>query len=271
MAEKVKDWDEHLYDSKTTSCGSSSSGNTPQEDDISEVTLKIHMKSRANRTGKKLNKRTKSHKLGQVRRESLVHSQGAKKEKKIAGKTLTLHNLIMARRWDEIVNRCEQHPHEAKRWTETKSSKSGTIIFRKLPIHTALWYNAPEKCIHALLQAYPDSVKKPDEFGRLPLHCAVSKLTSLDTVDSIIEMYPVGLTMADSKGMLPLHRAKATGAKREIFNYLFDAYPAAISKPDVHGRLPNDYITKLGSTTLIPSDKSCLAVSDKLESFLIVE
>lgn len=160
---------------------------------------------------------------------------------------LPLHELVLLRQWGAADARCKQFPKEADA-VDIHRNKKGVVIFRKLPIHSALMYNAPGGFIMNLLHSYPKCAQEKDEKGRLPLHCAISQARSVDLIMAIIKLYPDAVEIADSKGMLPLHKAMTVfecGSKDKVVDVLISEYPDAMNKSDNYGRLPSDYTVKV--------------------------
>jgi ankyrin repeat protein len=97
-----------------------------------------------------------------------------------------------------------------------------------LPIHTACSSCAPIKVIKALLQAFPDGVSYPDNYGNLPIHYAAGGdegPLDLDVVRLLLELYPKGSALGNSYGNLPMHFAAHYKAPLEVVEALYNAYP----------------------------------------------
>jgi hypothetical protein len=82
--------------------------------------------------------------------------------------------------------------------------------------------------VEVVLEAYPDSVQKPDKYGRLPLQLALLKHVKCKVVQEIFNKYPEAASVVDLKGTLPLHTAIYERATHSIIRKICDAYPEAV-------------------------------------------
>jgi len=82
--------------------------------------------------------------------------------------------------------------------------------------------------VEVVLEAYPDSVQKPDKYGRLPLQLALLKHVKCKVVQEIFNKYPEAASVVDLKGTLPLHTAIYERAIHSIIRKICDAYPEAV-------------------------------------------
>ena len=82
--------------------------------------------------------------------------------------------------------------------------------------------------VEVVLEAYPDSVQKPDKYGRLPLQLALLKHVKCKVVQEIFNKYPEAASVVDLKGTLPLHTAIYERATHSIIRKICEAYPEAV-------------------------------------------
>ena len=134
----------------------------------------------------------------------------------------------------------------------------------RLPIHYACWQRASLEVIHALVNAYPESITVATESGGdLPLHNACVDGASPHVLNFLIESYPEGVNKKnedgetpldvlkeakyaekkDNSGMFPLHRTCKNGNSERLICFLIQAYPKSINIKDNKGRIPFYYYT----------------------------
>mmetsp|Transcript_32177 Transcript_32177/g.76915 ORF Transcript_32177/g.76915 Transcript_32177/m.76915 type:complete len:542 (+) Transcript_32177:211-1836(+) len=125
-----------------------------------------------------------------------------------------LFMLVEDAKWDDVVDRVEQVPHEAKIWV-TSSGTENTLfswsVWRRLPFHEACRRQPPPVVIYALLAAYPESAMVQSNFGELPLHAAVRCGACCEVVNCIIASYPAAVMSRDNSGCTPLDILNGTG------------------------------------------------------------
>jgi hypothetical protein len=117
------------------------------------------------------------------------------------GATL-LYKHIENCRWKEAAELCRSKPSEARTWV-FRTDKKKQIVWRMLPIHTAILYRSPVYVLLALIEAHPDGVKQTDGKKMLPLHMACRVLCKEDIVRTLLKAYPAAINEKDSKGRLP--------------------------------------------------------------------
>lgn len=117
------------------------------------------------------------------------------------GATL-LYKHIENCRWKEAAELCRSKPSEARTWV-FRTDKKKQIVWRMLPIHTAILYRSPVYVLLALIEAHPDGAKQTDGKKMLPLHMACRVLCKEDTVRTLLKVYPGAIKEKDSKGRLP--------------------------------------------------------------------
>ena len=102
----------------------------------------------------------------------------------------------------------------------------------------------PLDLILALVAADPEAMKQKDGLGRLPLHSAVRYEADVKIVNILISVYPKSAHVAADDGSLPLHLACLYGGHRAIpvIRSLLLVYPESVHKSDWHGLLPKDSV-----------------------------
>lgn len=127
-----------------------------------------------------------------------------------------LIKLIEQKMWDQAKLRCLEYPEEASTWMirlqvlEGKKKNDNTEVkWKILPIHSAIVLQAPVEMIEALVDAYPQGLRKGDDREMLPLHMAFRLGASPETTAILVDSYPDALKKKDSKGHTPLHILKA--------------------------------------------------------------
>jgi hypothetical protein len=55
-----------------------------------------------------------------------------------------------------------------------------------VPLHWAIYTQAPLEIVAALLKAFPEGAKEKDGYGNLPLHCAALKQAPLEVVAALL-------------------------------------------------------------------------------------
>jgi len=117
------------------------------------------------------------------------------------GATL-LYKHIENCRWKEAAELCRSKPSEARTWV-FRTDKKKQIVWRLLPIHTAILYKSPVYVLLALIEAHPDGVKQTDGKKMLPLHMACRVLCKEDIVRTLLKSYPGAIKEKDAKGRVP--------------------------------------------------------------------
>ena len=100
--------------------------------------------------------------------------------------------------WDALLRRLatdegREEAREMRRW--------------RLPLHKAAQgcgiYPAPVEVVRALLDAYPEGVRKTTNYGSLPLHDAAWNGTSVDAVRTLLDAYPGAANIRRNDGRTP--------------------------------------------------------------------
>ena len=99
-----------------------------------------------------------------------------------------------------------------------------------IPLHKAVTNKSPAFC-KVLVDAYPESVKRPNNYGCLPFHYACDN-GRLDTIEYLFGLYPECLQIRDSNGYLPIHEAANNPEENtaEIVKFLLLHDPECMSK-----------------------------------------
>jgi ankyrin repeat protein len=146
-------------------------------------------------------------------------------------------------------------------------------LLQELPIHVACQHDAPVAFLKVLVNAYPESLLKPDKDGNLPIHYACS-LESPDAAHYLMDAsaeslkrvnkknktplhlacsrYDVSVTLIqdliqlnenacktrDWQGRLPIHSACMWEASTGVIELLLNAYPQSVGEKDDHSMTP---------------------------------
>lgn len=118
-----------------------------------------------------------------------------------------IYTHIEKQEWREVAERCRTHPIETKTWVYRMDKTKKNILWRMLPIHTAILYRAP---VYVLLD--------------------------------LINAYPEGPTSADDRKMLPIHMACRIVCKEDVLRLLLKHAPGTVLAEDIKGRTPRDFL-----------------------------
>lgn len=128
-----------------------------------------------------------------------------------------LYLLIQGKKWDEAAARSVAAPEESYTWVSRKE-RDGKLRWRLLPLHAAVIFRAPGKCIEALLSSYPAGAQCKDDQGMLPIHLAFRNGSSEGVVNVLLVAYPQSIDVKDRKGRIPLVLAQASNSpNRDAF------------------------------------------------------
>jgi len=105
--------------------------------------------------------------------------------------------------WREAAERCRTTPTDALTWVY-RSSKMGGLLWRMLPIHTAVLYRAPVYVLLDLLDANPDGSFEPDDRKMLPIHMGCRIICKEDVLRVLLKHNPGSLKAEDIKGRTPM-------------------------------------------------------------------
>jgi len=126
-----------------------------------------------------------------------------------------LIKLIERKMWEQAITRCVENPEEASTWMSRLQEVNDKVAGKKdvrwkiLPIHSAIVLHSPVEVIEALVDAYPQGLRKGDDRKMLPLHMAFRLGASPETTAVLVDAFPDALKKKDSKGHTPLHILKA--------------------------------------------------------------
>ena len=112
----------------------------------------------------------------------------------------------------------------------------------ELPLHIAANNKSKAFC-KLLVDAYPESVKRPNNYGSLPFHSACDD-GQLETVEYLFGLYPESLHIRDVRGYLPIHLVASNPGENsaDIIKFLLLHDPECISKPVVSDDEGNEYM-----------------------------
>jgi len=198
----------------------------------------------------------------------------------IFGNKQTLMELIVKEDWLAAIQRVDNYPREAQKWSQIgfdgvhntqflplhqacssnapkeliihlleaypKAAKTRDSYYRRLPVHYACLKHEPEEVIRALDSQYPKGPMEPDLMGRIPLHYAIFEEETA-VIEALIVEFPRGATIQDKNGWLPLHVAARMGSPIHIIKKLIEIYPASINVLTKKERMtPFDCFLKFG-------------------------
>lgn len=167
-----------------------------------------------------------------------------------------IYTAITKGDWAAVLSECFTNPDQARTWvikygsTTDEEINEGQaekkVLTRFLPLHAAMFRNAPLQTAAAILMAYPEAVKEPDHRGMLPLHYACASGASEQCIAMLLMMYNEGARTADpNENTLPIHQLCQWGAiSEEALHLLLIAYPESVDAKDSHGMTPLDIITE---------------------------
>ena len=94
---------------------------------------------------------------------------------------------------------------------------------KMLPIHYACAYGASVEVMEELIQAWEESIGKPDAKGRLPIHFALGNAdrpNSAGVAQLLVSLSPGCIDMHDSEKNLPLHLLSAKAAGVDVSKFM---------------------------------------------------
>jgi len=97
---------------------------------------------------------------------------------------------------------------QANTWIRRRHA-DGTIRWRILPLHAALFHSAPVEVIDALTELAPMSTKLRDDAGMLAIHIAFRGGCSDDITRKLLLKNPDCVTVRDNRGHLPHQCARS--------------------------------------------------------------
>jgi ankyrin repeat protein len=150
-----------------------------------------------------------------------------------------LSRSITNEQWDRVEQIANSQPKQASTWCRRTGFFEGRTVASVLPLHEAVFANAPIDCVKAIISAYPGAAHEfESSYQRLPLHCACRKNADPHVIALLIGAYSNACLAADSLGRLPLHYALSNGADPSVIKVLMDAHPEAARGLDQRGWTP---------------------------------
>lgn len=126
-----------------------------------------------------------------------------------------LFAYLHQRKWTRAVEHIitEEGRHEASIWVaryqEEEKEKKKKLLWKLLPIHAAIVYNAPPEVVQIVIRKYPDGCRKVDDRGCTPLHLAIGKgMASAQIIAMLVRACPDSVDMTDRRGLTPLGMAE---------------------------------------------------------------
>ena len=112
-------------------------------------------------------------------------------------------NQFLSRNWDAAMNLLQKHQVIAER----------ANMLNELPLHTALWINAPEEIVLSIITTSEDAVFRTNFKNQFPIHLAVKYLSSFRVIEALIRRYPYALEEKDDINMTPRDYGRSHGEK----------------------------------------------------------
>ena len=114
-----------------------------------------------------------------------------------------LYNHIENHRWREVTERCRSEPIETKIWVFRMDKRGKKVLWKMLPIHTAILYRAPVYVILDLISANPEGPKQIDDRKMLPIHMACRVICKEDVLRVLLKHSIETVMATDAKGRTP--------------------------------------------------------------------
>jgi hypothetical protein len=114
-----------------------------------------------------------------------------------------LYKHIENRRWREAAERCRSEPLETKIWVYRMDKRKKKVLWRMLPIHTAILYRAPVYVILDLIEANPEGPMQSDDRKMLPIHMACRVMCKEDVLRVLVKHNMETVVAKDAKGRTP--------------------------------------------------------------------
>ena len=139
--------------------------------------------------------------FGQVVHQSKNHSNKSETENCLA--LDNFQDQLLSRNWIVAMSLLQRHQVIAER--------ANTL--NELPLHTALWIDAPEEIVFFILTKCEDAVFRTNIKEQFPLHVAVKYCSSLKVIETLIKKYPYALEEKDDMNMTPRDYGRCHGEK----------------------------------------------------------
>jgi len=170
-----------------------------------------------------------------------------------------LFRLIEERQWRDVMEQNIQNEDEAKQWVVKRDKDSGSITWRRLPIHEACIRQPTEEVMLSLLESFPEGARASDTYGRLPLHHACVHGAQENVIHHLLMTYPDSIEVKDVWGKTPLAAAQATlwGNKNQILELLQKrpSYYAVKNVEKEQKRLLDEQAEKLNKSMQVERDE----------------
>ena len=179
---------------------------------------------------------------GLVERESQVGGGGTEMESDASDSAPTievdydvdptdLYTLLEKRKWEAVLNLLQDLSPgaavvQASTWVirREKGNPNGKLLWRLLPLHAAIVFQAPSLVIEALINAYPGAARARDDQGMMPAHLAFRNDAPDALLETILKAYPVALAATDRKSRFPVDCGKGSGCKKKSRADLLSTY-----------------------------------------------
>jgi len=114
-----------------------------------------------------------------------------------------LYKHIENHRWREAAERSRNEPIETKIWVYRMDKRRKNVLWRMLPLHTAILYRAPVYVILDLIGANPEGLNETDDRKMLPIHMACRVICKEDVMRILLKHKVDTVTAKDAKGRTP--------------------------------------------------------------------
>jgi hypothetical protein len=158
------------------------------------------------------------------RRQEVILEEGGETETEMISNTSTcnnrLHSLVRSSEWSSLIERCENHPLEARSESKAIINESTGNTVLHWTVSTAISTgdqqnnsNPPQPLqplplyvvVEALLLIDPNMVNIQNKFGKLPLHLACAYRVSTDILQLLMRTNPSTINVCDNNGFSPIH------------------------------------------------------------------
>lgn len=127
-----------------------------------------------------------------------------------------LYAFIEERNWKAVLEQTKTFPEEVHTFV-FRTSESGLLRWRLLPIHAAILNDAPQEVLDAFLKADKTCASAKDDQGMLPLHLAIKKHQSPEAINALVAAFPDSVDEQDDKGVTPFQMAQTTSSKHKDY------------------------------------------------------
>lgn len=124
-----------------------------------------------------------------------------------------LYESIQSSDWTSASRAIRLYPDEASTWVVRRDD--GEVLWRFLPLHSALARNPPSSFIETLIDAYPAALAEKDVSGMLPIHYAAGNRCPSEIMETLLQN-SASVWEVDGNGMTPLHYIGAYGCDAKI-------------------------------------------------------